>query len=148
MIRPGVADEGLLDPRRGLEPLADEQLHRACRCRGSYELRLLDRAGEEKVVRATPADGDPDAVAIDVRDRLQGRGLRDHVGPLDQDVRSRERDVGGPHRIDGQEGHVPRARLRGLEHLSGRVEGHERCLDTEAAGQLAREIDGDAPKVR
>ena len=82
--------------------------------------------------------------AIDLAVGVDRRILRDHVDALDDGVGRGERDVGCAQRIDREEADVPGLRLQPFDHLARLLIAHELDRHAEAAGELARQVGGDA----
>src|SRR5262245_66167252 len=98
---------------------------------------MLDGPRQVQVISRAAADGDAHARSVDVGDLLQGRVLGHHVGALDEHVRRGEVDLGGAHRLDGDEGDVPGTGFESLEYLAGRLEGDELERKAGAASELS-----------
>ncbi len=110
----------------------------------AHQRGVLERAGEEQVVGGVDVDGDAHAGAVDIGGRFDRGVLRHHVDALDDDVGRGEVDLGGAHRLDGEEDDIDLAGLERLERLAGGVERKQLDADAEALRELAGEVGRDA----
>ena len=78
---------------------------------------------------------------------FSGESFVHHVGAFDDHVGRGEVDIGGAHRLDGDEADVPVAGLGAFEHLARRLVGHELHRHVEPLGKRRGEIGRDALRL-
>ncbi len=142
-----VGFELLLDARRDVELLRDEQVGDGWRSRRVDHARLLQLAAEEQVIRAALADRDAHAFAVHVFIALQGRVGPHQVRAFDDDVRRRLQHVLPACRVDRDKGDVPRAAARGFDDLACGFESDQFQAHTQARREFARQVDRHAARL-
>ena len=105
---------------------------------------VLEGAGEEQVVGGPLLHADPHSCTVDVGGGGERRLPRHGVHALDQDVRSREGDLGLTSGLDGEEADVCSTCGHRLEGLARRVEADELHVHPESTADLVGDVDGHA----
>lgn len=139
---PGPCRHRLPDPGARLEAGGRENYNAL---RTANHVGMLQGAREVQVVGRAGLDPDPHPRLIDVGGALHRRRLGHHVDTLDHDVGRREGPLSGSRGVDGEETQVRPALGHGVERDAGRLEAEQLKSHAQARGDLASDVNGDAP---